>query len=207
MQLFPVFFVDRGKARNWERRASWIRCRDAKRSNTFTTKFQQLNQEADRLVDLLDLYMTDKRKRDFKILLLKGDLEKRKTYPRGVPPGPSPGQLQEQRERDAEKARKDAKHRLKCKQEEENILLMVYMREVKANLAIDLDYYRKQRAAAELEQQTRRKALGSNVLPAETNRKIKAAMDQAKAAGRPIEKLTFKMICDIMHDKLWPEEL
>jgi hypothetical protein len=55
--------------------------------------------------------------------------------------------------------------------------------------------------AAELEQQTRRKALGSNVLPAETNRKIKAAMDRAKAAGRPIEKLTFKMICDIMQDK------
>ena len=44
----------------------------------------------------------------------------------------------------------------------------------------------------------RRKA---DVLPAETNRKIKAAMDRAKAAGRPIEKLTFKMICDIMQDK------
>jgi hypothetical protein len=26
-------------------------------------------------------------------------------------------------------------------------------------------------------------------------------MDRAKAAGRPIEKLTFKMICDIMQDK------
>ena len=53
-------------------------------------------------------------------------------------------------------------------------------------------------SAAESEQQTRRKA---DVLPAETNRKIKAAMDRAKAAGRPIEKLTFKMICDIMQDK------
>ncbi len=75
---------------------------------------------------------------------------------------------------------------------------MVYMREVKANLAIDRDYYRKQRAAVESEQQTRCRA---DVLPAETNRKIKAAMDWAKAAGRPIEKLTFKMICDIMQDK------
>ena len=44
----------------------------------------------------------------------------------------------------------------------------------------------------------------ADVLPAETNRKIKAAMDRAKAAGRPIEKLTFKMICDIMQDKFKP---
>jgi hypothetical protein len=200
MKSFPVFFVDRGKARDQERRASWIHCRDAERANTFTAKFQWIDQEANRLVDLLDLYKTDKRKRDFEILLLKGDPEKRKTHPREVPPGPSPEQLQEQRERDAEKARKD-------KQAEENSLLMVYMREVKANLAINRDYYRKQRAAAELEQQTRRKALGCNVLPAETNSKIKVAMDRAKAAGRPIEKLTFKMICDIMQDKLWPGEL
>jgi hypothetical protein len=60
---------------------------------------------------------------------------------------------------------------------------MVYMREVKANLAINRDYYRKQRAAAKLEQQTRRKALGSNVLPAETNRKIKASMTREGAAA------------------------
>ena len=198
MQLFPVVFVDRGKARDRERRASWIRCRDAERANTFTAKFQQLDQENDRLVDLLDSYMTNKRKRDFEIRLLKESLEQRKKYPRGVPPGPSPEQLQEQRVRDAEKARKDAEYRLKCEQEEENSPFMVYMREVKANLAIDRDYYRKQRAAAESEQQTRRKA---DVLPAETNRKIKAAKDRAKAAGRPIEKLTFKMICDIMQDK------
>ncbi len=85
-----------------------------KRVNTFTAKFRRLDQEANRLVDLLDLYKTDKRKRDLEIRLLKGDLEKRKTYPRGVPPGPSPEQLQEQRERDAEKARKDTEHRLKC---------------------------------------------------------------------------------------------
>jgi hypothetical protein len=52
--------------------------------------------------------MKDKRKRDFEIRLLKGELEKRKTYPRGVPPGPSPEELWEQRERDAEKARRAA---------------------------------------------------------------------------------------------------
>ena len=54
------------------------------------------------------------------------------------------------------------------------------------------------REVSAAESETRRKA---DVLPAETNRKIKAAMDRAKAAGRPIEKLTFKMICDIMQDK------
>jgi hypothetical protein len=69
MQLFPVFFVDRGKARNRERRASWIRCRDAERANTFTVKFQELDQEANRLVDLLELYMTDKL-RDFQIKMI-----------------------------------------------------------------------------------------------------------------------------------------
>ena len=91
--------------------------------------------------------MKDKRKRDFEIRLLKGELEKRKTYPRGVPPGPSPEELREQRERDAEKARKDAEHRLKCKQEAENTPLMLYQRESRAKLAIDRDYYRKLEAA------------------------------------------------------------
>ncbi len=77
---------------------------------------------------------------------MKGDLEKRKTYRRGVPPGPFSEQLQEPR-----------------------------------NWSSRLDVRR--------------------LVPAETNFKIKAAMDQAKAAGRPIEKLTFKMICDMMQDK------
>ena len=38
----------------------------------------------------------------------------------------------------------------------------------------------------------------------ESQRKIKAAMARAEAAGRPIEKLTFKVLCDIAQDKLWP---
>jgi hypothetical protein len=59
--------------------------------------------------------MKDKRKRDFEIWLLKGELEKWKTCPRGVPSGPSPAERREQREREAEKARKDAEHALKCK--------------------------------------------------------------------------------------------
>jgi hypothetical protein len=64
--------------------------------------------------------MTDRRKRNFDIWLLKGELEKRKIYPRGVPPGPSQEELQEQRERNAEKARKDTEHALKCKLEWEH---------------------------------------------------------------------------------------
>ena len=141
--------------------------------------------------------MKDKRKRDFEIRLLKGELEKRKTYPRGVPPGPSPEELREQRERDAEKARKDAEHRLKCKQEEENTPLMVYQREVRANLAIDRDYYHKQRAA----KSTPPEALGRIGLTPEDQHKIRAAMDRAKADGRPIDKLSLKIIKDILNDR------
>ena len=54
--------------------------------------------------------MWSRRKRDFEIRLLKDELEKRKKYPRGVPAGPSPEEQREQKERDAEKARKDAEH-------------------------------------------------------------------------------------------------
>jgi hypothetical protein len=86
--------------------------------------------------------MMEKRWRDFEIRLLKCELEKRKIYPRGVPPGPSQEELREQRERDAEKSMKDAENRLKCKQAEENLPPMVY--EVRANLAIEADYSRKQ---------------------------------------------------------------
>ncbi len=192
MQLFPVCFIDRGKARNRERRASWIRRRDTERANTLTAKVQKLDQEdqeldkeADRLADQLETHMNDKRKRDWEIRLLKDDLETRKKWPMGKPPGyRSPEELREQREREAEKARKDAEFRLKCKQERENEPLMVYMREVRANLAIDRDYYRKQRAAAAQSRPSKTLEISE-----ETQRKIKAAKDRAKAAGRPIEKL------------------
>jgi hypothetical protein len=95
------------------------------------TEIEELDQEADRLSDRLEEYVTDKRKRDFEILLLKGDIEKRKKYPLGVPPGPSPEYLQEQRKREAEKARKDEEFQRKCEEEEENEPLMVCLKEVK----------------------------------------------------------------------------
>ena len=142
--------------------------------------------------------MKDKRKRDFEIRLLKGELEKRKTYPRGVPPGPSPEELREQRERDAEKARKDAEHRLKCKLEAENTPLMRYNRESMANIAIDRDYYRKLEAA---KPPPPPEAYGRIVLTPEEQLKIRAAMDRAKADGRPIDKITLKIVKDILNDR------
>jgi hypothetical protein len=89
------------------------------------TEIEELDQEADRLSDRLEEYVKDKRKRDFEILLLKGDIEKRKKYPLGVPPGPSPEYLQEQRKREAEKARKDEEFQRKCEEEEENEPLLL----------------------------------------------------------------------------------
>ena len=100
MQFFHVCFIDRGKARRQERSRQRIQSFIHDR---FTSTIEDLDQEADRLADRLEEHIKDKRKRDFEIRLLKENLEKRKTYPRGEPPGPSPEELREQRERDAEK--------------------------------------------------------------------------------------------------------
>ncbi len=73
--------------------------------------------------------------------------------------------------------------------------------EERANLAIDPDsyHYRKLEAAKSKPP----KALGcGNVTTPEMQRKIRAAMDRAKAAGRPIDKLSLKIIQDIMQDRL-----
>ncbi len=90
-----------------------------------TATIRELDPEAHFLAYRLEDCMNEKRWRDFKfeIRLLKGEIEKRKKCSRGVPPAPSPEERQEQRERDAEEARKD----LKCKQVEEK-----HQREVRA---------------------------------------------------------------------------
>jgi hypothetical protein len=137
----------------------------------------------------------------FEIRFSKGELEKRKKFSRGVPPGPSPDELREQRERNAEKIRKDAEHALKCKLAWENQPLMVRQREVRVQLAIDPDYLRKQEAAKS--NLNSRGALGGSKISPETQRKIRAAMARAEAAGRPITKLTVTIIWDILKDKLW----
>ena len=67
-----------------------------------------LDEETGCLADLLEKHTTDKRKQDFEIQLLKGDLKIRKTFPWGVPPpDPSSEELKEKREREVEKKRKD----------------------------------------------------------------------------------------------------
>ncbi len=103
--------------------------------------------------------------------------------------------------RDAEKVRKDAEHCLKCKQQEENTPLMVYQLEVRANLAIDRDYYRKLEAAKE-ESKPRGAFGGGSQLPPYMLREIRAAKARAEAAGRPIEKLSLKIIQNIMHGRI-----
>jgi hypothetical protein len=72
---------------------------------------------------------------------------------------------------------------------------MVRQREVRAQLAIDPDYLRSKQEAA------KRKplgALGGSEISPEMQRKIRAAMARAEAAGRPIEKLSLKIIQDII---------
>ncbi len=86
---------------------------------------------------------------------------------------------------------------MKCKQQEENTPLMVYQRESRANLAIDRDYYRKLEAA----KSTPPEAYGRLGLTPEDQHKIRAAMDRAKADGRPIDKLSLKIIKDIINTR------
>ena len=198
MQFFHGCFIDRGKARrqkrSWQLIQSFIHDR-------FTSTIEDLDQEADRLADRLEEHIKDKRKRDFEIRLLKENLEKRKTYPRGVPPGPSPEELREQRERDAEKARKHAEYAQKSKLEWENHPLMVLQREVSAKLKIDPDFLRKEQAAKQEAAKSKLRSRDNGMSPC-MQRKIREAMARAEAAGRPITDLTVAIIRDIMNDRL-----
>ncbi len=133
-------------------------------------------------------------------MLLKGDIEKRKKYPLGVPQRPSPEYLQEQRKREAEKARKDEEFQRKREEEEENEPFMVYLKEVKANLANDRDYYRKQRQAEAAQDADRWRR--ANRMPETVTKQIAAARERAKAAGRDAPKLSVKVIRDVMQGKL-----
>ena len=198
MQFFHVCFIDRGKARRQERSRQRIQSFIHDR---FTSTIEDLDQEADRLSDRPEEHIKDKRKRDFEIRLLKENLEKRKTYPRGVPPGPSPEELREQRERDAEKARKHAEYAQKSKLEWENHPLMVLQREVSAKLKIDPDFLRKEQAAKQEAAKSKLRSRDNGMSPC-MQRKIREARARAEAAGRPITDLTVAIIRDIMNDRL-----
>ena len=197
MQLFTVC---RTKNRDRRRITEYMHRRDTERAKSLITEIEEFDQEAERLSDTLELYVKDKRKRDFEIRLLKGDIEKSKKYPLGVPPGPSPEYLQEQRKREAEKARKDAEFQRKCEEEEEAEPLMMYMKEVKANLAIDRDYYRKQRQAEAAQDADRWRR--ANRMPETVTKQLAAAQERAKVAGRDFPKLSLKVIRDVMQGKL-----
>jgi hypothetical protein len=198
MQFFHACFIDRGKARRQERSRQRIQSFIHDR---FTSTIEDLDQEADRLADRLEEHIKDKRKRDFEIRLLKENLEKRKTYPRGVPPGPSPEELREQRERDAVKARKHAECAQKSKLEWENHPLMVLQREVSAKLKIDPDFLRKEQAAKQEAAKSKLRSRDNGMSPC-MQRKIRDARALAEAAGRPITNLTVAIIRDIMNDRL-----
>ena len=81
MQLFTVY---RTKNRDLRRITEYMRRRDTQRlgAKSLITEIVSLDSEANPLSDRLEEYVKDERKRDFEILLLKGDIEKRKKYPR-----------------------------------------------------------------------------------------------------------------------------
>jgi hypothetical protein len=122
----------------------------AKKLVASAAKIKELDEEADCLFDSLEKLVDEKRKRDsdFHIRLLKGKLEVRKTYPSGVPQGPSPEQLRKQREAGEKQKRKDAEWEEKCKKDFENSPMQLYLKDVKANLARDPEFYRRQPAPA-----------------------------------------------------------
>ncbi len=77
---------------------------------------------------------------------------------------------------------------------------MIYLKEVKANLAIDRDYYRKQRQAEAAQDADRWRR--PNRMPETVTKQIAAARERAKAAGRDFPKLSVKAIRDVMLGKL-----
>jgi hypothetical protein len=116
------YFLDRGKRarkqRSRKRMEHLILRHEAERLMAATVELaaaaaeiKEVGEEADRLFDSLEKHVEEKRTRDFHIRLLKGELEVRKTYPRGVPPYPSPEQLLEQREAEEKQKRKYAVER------------------------------------------------------------------------------------------------
>ena len=64
----------------------------------------------------LEKIVADKKKQDFHLRLLKGEVERRKTNPLGFRLGPSPQEVKEKREREAEEKAKE-EHRMQEQRE------------------------------------------------------------------------------------------
>jgi len=120
----------------------------AKKLVAAEAEIKELDEEADRLFDSREELVDVKQKQNFHIRLLKGELEVRKTFPRGVPPGPSPEQLRQQREAEEKKKREDAEWEEKRKKDFENSPMQLYLKDVKANLARDPEFYQRRPAPA-----------------------------------------------------------
>ncbi len=120
----------------------------AKKLVAAEAEIKELDEEADRLFDSREELVDEKQKQNFHIRLLKGELEVRKTFPCGVPPGPSPEQLRQQREAEEKKKREDAEWEEKRKKDFENSPMQLYLKDVKANLARDPEFYRRRPAPA-----------------------------------------------------------
>jgi hypothetical protein len=80
----------------------------AQKLGAATAEIKELEEEAEGLFASLKKLEDEKLKKEFHIRLLKDELEIRKTYPRGVPLGPSPEHLRKLREAKANHKRKEA---------------------------------------------------------------------------------------------------
>ncbi len=83
----------------------------------------------------------NRQKRLINIILLKDEIKVLNKYPCGKPPGLSPEEVQKQREAQAEQKRKEVKLLVKHKQGCENTPMQLYLKDVKSNLARDLEFY------------------------------------------------------------------
>jgi len=108
--------LDRGKKRDRARMGEYNRKAIAHKLETAAAEIKELDEEADRLCNTLEKIVADKKKQDFHLRLLKGEVERRKTNPLGFRLGPSPQEVKEKREREAEEKAKE-EHRMQEQRE------------------------------------------------------------------------------------------
>ena len=170
---------------------------------------QELDTEADDLFDQVEKHEKEKKSRDWHIVLLKDEIEARKEWPRGKPPGyMSREAIRAHMERKVPELIQKA-HEARMARHREwvyNSPFEVKQREIAANIAKDPDHYRKIRAAEEKRKQAlwEQRKPEWNRLSEDTVLKVKAAMARAEAAGQPIRQLTGSMVIKISQGKLWP---
>jgi hypothetical protein len=109
---------------------------------------EKLEEDVERLLGKYVMEAEARQKDMVHNILLKAELEVWKTYPRGVPPGPSREQLQKQREAEAEQKKNEAELRAKHQHDFGNSPMQLYIRDMNANLARDPDFYRRRPAPA-----------------------------------------------------------